>query len=516
MDRCKCCWWWDDCYELLQGVGCSSTGRVVNLTVSVFPSQRGGNFSVNPKAKNVGASLGSLSELQNLNIYNVNFSAPLPKEWGNLRKLVTLDLEGGQFTGALPSSLGQLTMLQSFTLYGAFFTNGMPATFCNLVQLTTLTISGAGLKSLPPCLSSKLTKLTQLGVGINQIKGPFPTWVTQFPALMSLDMSSNQLSGPIPAAIGKLKKLLYLFLGYNSLSGHIPAEVGELTSLNFVDFSNNALTGPLPKAFGKLQNITYLTCNMNFLTGPLPDISGAPQLQSIDLSYNNITGSIPASWGNFKASNVYITLNNNLLTGMWLIGVLLCYWFCPPRSEFLSLGYRTTVWKDGFNQLIDPSICAGSLPPALGNLKGGSLYLSYNKLTGGIPASYANLFSFVVDHNQLSDLHQIGSLVPHNTSQIWQISGSGNSFAGPLPTWLASFETLQSLDLSHNKLTGIICYSFHTLVGWAFGALSEVLRHARILCAFKIWCLLKVMIWESKYCCGSSPFVFVGDCRWSA
>jgi Leucine-rich repeat (LRR) protein len=92
----------------------------------------------------------------------------------------------------------------------------------------------------------------------------------------------------------------------------------------------------------------------------------------------------------------------------------------------------------------------------LGKLIGATLYFSYNKLTGGIPASYANLNLLAVDYNQLSDLHQIGSPVPHNTSQIFLMSAVGNKLAGPLPNWIASFETLQMLDMSHNKLTGMV------------------------------------------------------------
>ena len=250
---------WDDWFRSLQGVDCSSTGRVVNLTIANFVGRGGpGNFSVNPKAKNIGASLGALSELQNLIMYNVNFTAPIPKEWGNLRKLVTLMLQNSQFTGELPSSLGQLTELQSFSLYGASFTNGMPASFCNLVELTNLYLSGANLQSVPACLSSKLTKLTQLGLSYNQLKGPFPTWVTLFPALTELDLSLNQLSGPIPAAIGNMKKLVYLYLGSNQLSGHIPGTVGGLSSLNYLDVYNNSLTGPLPKEFSQLKNLTGL------------------------------------------------------------------------------------------------------------------------------------------------------------------------------------------------------------------------------------------------------------------
>lgn len=90
----------------------------------------------------------------------------------------------------------------------------------------------------------------------------------------------------------------------------------------------------------------------------------------------------------------------------------------------------------------------------MSKLKGGSLLLDHNKLTGGIPASYAALGSLVVDYNQLSVLTQIGPLV--GTSQIYSLTASHNKFSGKIPQWLSSFNTLTQLDLSQNKFTGTL------------------------------------------------------------
>jgi len=185
----------DEFLNRLQGIDCSATGRVANLTVAVNVPQRGGNLTVNPKFKHPGASLGNLSGLLNLFIANVNFSAPIPPELGNLHNLLTLQLYGNSFTGALPSTLGQLTKLTALIIDGASFTPGvMPSSFCNMVSLITLDIVG-DLTSLPPCLSTSLKKLQELRLGNNKLTGPIPVRLTYFPELTSIDLHGNQFIG---------------------------------------------------------------------------------------------------------------------------------------------------------------------------------------------------------------------------------------------------------------------------------------------------------------------------------
>lgn len=430
----------------MQGVDCSTTGRVVNVTVAVNVPQRGGNLTVDPIIKHPGASLGNLAELLNLFIANVNFSAPIPPEWGNLRNLVSLQLFGNTLTGELPTTLGKLTKIQKLIIDGAAFTVGiMPSSFCNMVSLITLEITG-GLTSIPPCLSTSLKNLQELRLGNNRLKGPIPVWITYFPALTLIDLHGNEFTGIIPVAFGNMKTLQYLLLGANRLKGQIPPELGKLGNLVSMDLMQNLLTGPIPPQLSQLKNLTYISCQQNFITGPLPpELGSLPNLQTFDFYQNNITGSIPVAWANIGGSNPYIVLSYNDLTGMVSKSCECASSECSLKSKFsVTIETNSVVWMDW---------SAGTLPPELGKLKGGTLLLDHNKLTGGIPASYANLNSLVVDFNWLSDLHQIGPLV--TTSQIFSLSAAGNKFAGYIPTWLSSFHSLHELDLSQNKFTGM-------------------------------------------------------------
>ncbi|MYD18570.1 MAG: hypothetical protein F4X05_02855, partial [Rhodothermaceae bacterium] len=94
-------------------------------------------------------------------------------------------------------------------------------------------------------------------------------------------------------------------------------------------------------------------------------------LNSIDLSHNHLTGSIPPELGNLTELQS-LRLSDNQLTG-------------SIPSEF---GKLTELWLLHLrrNQL------TGSIPPELGNLTGlGSLNLDYNRLTGSIPPELGNL-----------------------------------------------------------------------------------------------------------------------------
>lgn len=58
------------------------------------------------------SELGTLNNLQYLELYSNNLSGPIPKDLGNLTSLVSLDLYMNSFTGGIPETLDRLQKLR--------------------------------------------------------------------------------------------------------------------------------------------------------------------------------------------------------------------------------------------------------------------------------------------------------------------------------------------------------------------------------------------------------------------
>jgi Leucine-rich repeat (LRR) protein len=135
---------------------------------------------------------------------------------------------------------------------------------------------------------------------------------------------------------------------------------GHVSGLNL---SSNQLTGSIPSELGNLSQLWVLDLDNNQLTGSIPsELGNLSNLTRLWLSYNQLTGSIPRELSNLSQ-----------LWELWL----------------------------SYNQL------TSSIPTELGNLTNlTELYLNYNQLTGSIPkelGNLTNLSGFYLYNNQLGE-----------------------------------------------------------------------------------------------------------------
>ena len=114
-----------------------------------------------------------------------------------------------------------------------------------------------------------------------------------------------------------------LFLIYWSCEDKTPTEVtlwGEVYSVedtDSLDLSNNQLTGSIPSEIGNLTNLTLLYLYENQLTGSIPsEIGNLTNLTYLKLSSNQLTGEIPESICdlnlNWSSSSSFNITNNQL------------------------------------------------------------------------------------------------------------------------------------------------------------------------------------------------------------
>ena len=157
--------------------------------------------------------------------------------------------------------------------------------------------------------------------------------------------------------------------------------VGECV-VRRLDLSYNQLSGEIPAELANLAHLYDLDLSDNQLSGEIPaELGNLPNLGWLDLSDNQLSGEIPAELGNLPNLG-WLDLSDNQLSGE-----------IPAELANLSNLYDLDLSD---NQL------SGEIPAELGNLpKLEELYLSYNQLSGEIPVELGNVPNLSLDGNQL-------------------------------------------------------------------------------------------------------------------
>lgn len=255
-------------------------------------------------------------------------------------------------------------------------------------------------------------RVTQIQVQGMNLEGPLPKNFNQLSMLTNLGLQKNKFSGALPSFSG-LSKLKYAYLDYNNFDA-IPYDFFDgLVSLEVLALDSNPLNvtngWSLPTELEnsvQLTNLSLMSCN---LAGELPDFLGKlPSLGVLKLSFNRISGGIPAS---FEGSNLRILWLNGQ-SGGGMVG---------PIDVISSMVSLTSVWLHGNH-------FSGKIPDHIGDLTSLlSLNLNSNDLTGLIPDGLANMELANLD---LNNNHFMG---PVPKFKAVKVSYQSNSFCQPDP-----------------------------------------------------------------------------------
>ena len=119
-----------------------------------------------------------------------------------------------------------------------------------------------------------------------------------FPDLSLLDLSGTLVSGTIPAAWGAataFPSLLFFYLNHTQLAGSLPAFNNPQLSLLIA--SNSSFSGSLDAFWGSAAPLMASLLAGNNISGDLPgNASALPNLAFLDVSSNQVQGSVPDSW----------------------------------------------------------------------------------------------------------------------------------------------------------------------------------------------------------------------------
>ncbi|KAF3546841.1 hypothetical protein DY000_02010532 [Brassica cretica] len=290
-----------------------SFGRLHNLEVLALAYNSLGSYS--SRDLDFIGSLNNCTQLQFLGVGYNKLGGNLPPLISNLSSLLTyLFLGGNAISGSIPLDIGNLESLQSFKVEQNLLTGEIPASIGKLSSVERLYLQFNMMSGDIPSSFGNLSMVTQIYLYNNDFKGSIPSSLGNCTYLLYLGLDFNMLCGSIPRELMNVPSLVTLDISHNNLTGQIPNEVGKLVSLVRLDVSLNQLSGHVPQTLGNCLRMEEILLNGNFFEGTIIDIRALRNLRFLDLSNNNLSGTIPEYLVNLSAIQ-FLNLSVNNLDG---------------------------------------------------------------------------------------------------------------------------------------------------------------------------------------------------------
>lgn len=218
--------------------------------------------------------------------------------------------------------------------------------------------------------------------------------------------------------------LEFLRLSENRINGKLTSAIFSLPSLSVLDLSNNEVTGSMPMG-RKEMSLVFLDISHNQMTGSIPPSFYALILLRIyDASFNQLSGSISKELANLSVLNKF-NVRSNHLTGA-----------IPEFAE-----------EHAGLELVDLSqnFLTGTIPSTWFSLSRQELVLRHNLLTGTLPSvSHVPPPQFVTDTST------------QQNARIQKVDIAFNMLTGPVPLWIARVPSIQHIDISYNLCSGML------------------------------------------------------------
>ncbi|XP_054820109.1 probable inactive receptor kinase At5g10020 [Prosopis cineraria] len=220
--------------------------------------------------------------------------------------LKKLNLSSNKLSGPLPFKVGHCAIidLSNNMLSGNLSRIQYWGNYVEVIQLSSNSLTG-----MLPNQTTQFLRLTELKISNNLLEGSLPLVLGTYPELKEIDISHNLLSGVLLSSFFTSTKLTDLNLSHNNISGPIyfqqipdnPQVYAENSSLVSVDLSYNNLSGHLPAEISKLHNLASLNLCNNKFDGIIPD-DLSDQLRELNVSFNNFSGAVPDKLMKFPES----------------------------------------------------------------------------------------------------------------------------------------------------------------------------------------------------------------------
>ncbi|KAJ9183108.1 hypothetical protein P3X46_007015 [Hevea brasiliensis] len=406
-------------------------------------------------SNNLFEGLFSFNLLANYSSFEVLWSHTIPEFLFHQFKLIVLDLSHNKMKGRFPNWLLRKN-------------GGL-----EILNLMNNSVNGhlqeIGVKMLPNIIHLNLARNYLQDLSYNNFSGKIPEkLLSSCISLTSLklshnnfqvmfDLSNNRLHGEIPSWIGNFTTLYFLILRDNFLKGQISCEI---LPIGYLDVSHNSFSGSFPSCFNR-NSLVQLNFEGNRFTGSIPKaLFNMSTLNALDLSDNELSGTIPNNSGEFQIGLRVLLLRGNHLVGFipnWFFSHNIC--FPVDLSQWLEnfssltwIIFMLTLQKNG--SLLQKYRASTYKNKALNYMFG--LDLSSNNITGEIPyelGELSQIHALNLSHNQLTESIP-GSF--SNLSQLESLDLSYNNLSGEIPSKLIDLNFLEVFIVAYNNLSGRI------------------------------------------------------------
>ncbi|XP_039129133.1 receptor-like protein 7 [Dioscorea cayenensis subsp. rotundata] len=400
-------------------------------------------YSLMLEKPDLGTLIRDLFNLEELYLDHVNISSS-GTEWchaisDSTPGLQALSLQYCSLLGPIDSSLSKLRNLSILRLDGNDLLSQVPDFFAKFSSLTVLSLSWCGLKGLFPKSVFELLNLKTIDLSYNSnLTGFLP----EFPlnsSLETLTISYTTFLGPIPLSIWNLSELVYLDLSSNHLSGHLPPMLAG-SKISIINLSSNYFIGQIPSTLGHAHHLTSLYLVDNLLTGSIPmSLFTLPILKELYLADNKLSGQLQ-EFTNASSTLQYVDLGGNNLQGKL------------PKSlvDLSALGFLVL----GSNNF-DGSVMGLELFGHLQNLTYLDLSGIDMSISDGIAGSSVLFPSLHTLTLQSCNLTVIPSFLKHKKN-FGSLDLSNNRINGIIPRWIWSIGSfIESMNFSYNSFTDI-------------------------------------------------------------
>ena len=315
--------------------------------------------------------------ISNLHISYAKISDTIPTWFADLPPtLRVIDFSSNHIDGRLPDLSTKCLYLDEINLSANRLEGPLPLLPTNLsiLNLSENRFSGSILSICK--INGGLLK--HLDLSNNLLSGQLPNCFMYWPNLVILNLAGNNFYGEVPSSLGLLSQLKTVSLSNNSFSGDLPFSLKNCSSLTFINFENNRFFGKVPTWIGEdLPQLIILILRSNKFYGSIPlNLCWLKYLRILDLSVNDISGSIPQCIDNFTAMAQKGDSSTDIISSD--------YNYSSGENFIIEEPYVDSariVWK-GREDMYSQS---------LGLVK--IIDLSSNKLTGKLPSQILSLFA---------------------------------------------------------------------------------------------------------------------------
>ncbi|XP_035547348.1 receptor-like protein 56 [Juglans regia] len=432
-------------------------------------------------------SLGAITSLKTLNLTWNMLEGYFPaEELVTLRNLNTLDISSNSYNGTLPNQgferLAVLRNLETLILDGNNFGYSIIPSLSNLTSLMTLSLSGNMFWADHERVNAEgtferlavLRNLKTLNLDRNNVDDMsiIPS-LSGLTSLKTLNLAYNDLRGENYGEgwkmLSRLENLEKLDLSHNYLNDtSFLQSIAAIKSLKTLNLKYNELTGSFPtKVLANLSNLEVLILAGNHFGGRLAtqEFCALKKLEVLDLSYNYFEGILPPCINNMT-SLVVLDISDNQFNG----NASSSYVEASGTSlEYIAFSYNQFVGIFSFKLFANYSKLEvlgfngqnnkveieteGSMGwSPLFQLKIIQLSnCSLNKLTSSIPK-----FLLVQHKLDIVNLSHRSLPICLNLPKLEHLYLQGNKFTGSIPKVLFNSSSLLTLDIGDNNFSDSI------------------------------------------------------------